>query len=106
MSVPELLDACIRKKLTINKTTAYRELDFLVTQGIIREVQLEHDRKRYELVSGEHHHHIRCLTCGVVQDVHIPNELTKAANHIRKQTGFTVYDHSLEFVGYCNNCVQ
>lgn len=104
MSAQELLDALRKKKQRVNKTTVYRELEFLEEQEVVREVQLGQDRKRFELTDGPHHHHIRCLSCGIIVDVSIPNELSTATKHIQKQTAFKVLDHSLEFVGVCRDC--
>lgn len=104
LSVEELLDFLAERGHEVNKTTVYRELEFLEAQHIVREVQLGQDRKRFELTHGPHHHHIRCLHCGMITDVSIPNELKTATGHIENQTGFTVLDHSLEFVGLCKNC--
>ena len=104
LSVQELLNNLSHRRLTVNKTTVYRELEFLEGQEIIREVQLGQDRKRFELTTGSHHHHIRCIQCDKIVDVNIPNELSTAAKHIEQQTQFTVLDHSLEFVGICKMC--
>lgn len=104
VSVQELLQVWSKKRMSVNKTTLYRELDFLEEQGIVRQVQLGQDRKRYELTMGAHHHHIRCIECGRIEDVDFPDHLRSTVNHIQKNTKFTVIDHSLEFVGVCADC--
>jgi Fe2+ or Zn2+ uptake regulation protein len=105
LTVQEILKSLERKKITVNKTTIYRELEFLLTEKLIEEVQFGSEQmKRYELALGSHHHHIQCIECGAVADVDMPQELIAASKHIKKQTGFRVLDHSLEFVGVCKNC--
>lgn len=92
--------------VSANRTTIYRELERLEKAGIVRSVQIENGRTRFEITIGEHHHHIRCLGCQKIMDVQLPNEeFTEAISSIKKQTGFTVKDHSLEFVGFCMKCV-
>ncbi len=105
LTVQEILKGLERKKLTVNKTTVYRELEFLLSEKLIEEIQFGSEQmKRYELALGSHHHHIQCIECGAVADVDMPQELIAASKHIKKQTGFRVLDHSLEFVGVCKNC--
>ncbi len=105
LSAQELLAALTKKKITVNKTTVYRELDFLHDKELIEEVQFgKESMKRYEFALGTHHHHIQCMNCGTVADVDMPDELKSASALIRKQTGFRVLEHSLEFSGLCDNC--
>lgn len=105
LTVQEILKGLEHKKLTVNKTTVYRELEFLLSEKLIEEIQFGSEQmKRYELALGSHHHHIQCVECGAVADVDMPQELIAASKHIKKQTGFRVLDHSLEFVGVCKNC--
>jgi Fe2+ or Zn2+ uptake regulation protein len=101
LSVQELLSGFTAKRSPVNKTTLYRELDFLEELGIVHQVQLGQDRKRYELTAGPHHHHIRCVKCDRIEDIDFPDHLESTITHIEKKTGFTVLDHSLEFVGLC-----
>lgn len=101
LSVQELLATFRKKRKPVNKTTLYRELDFLEELGVVRQVQLGQDRKRYELTAGPHHHHIRCVECDRIEDIDFPDHLEGTVAHIEKKTGFAVLDHSLEFVGLC-----
>lgn len=104
LSVEELLALLKKNGASVNQTTIYREMDFLQKHGVIREIQLGNDRKRFELALGKHHHHIRCLDCGKIVDVNIPRELEHASKYIQQKTKFEVLDHSLEFIGRCSDC--
>ena len=44
----------------INKSTLYREIEFLVDQKILNTIQLQEKTKRYELTHLDHHHHLIC----------------------------------------------
>ena len=92
------------KKVHINKTTAYRELEFLLKNEFIQEVDFGDGTKRYELKELKHHHHLVCLRCKSVQDISFDENLEKEENKIRKNLKFQVLRHDLEFFGYCNNC--
>ncbi len=85
------------KKIKVNKTTIYRELDFLVDLGLVNEVDFGDRTKRYELKDLKHHHHLICLNCKKVADVNIKESFNVPKN-------FKVVRHNLEFFGYCQNC--
>ncbi len=87
---------------SINKTTVYRELDFLESQGIITSLPLSLEEKYYEL-NQDHHHHLICEKCRNIQ--RYDNCLVdNVVEDIQKSRGFLVHKHSMEFYGLCNNC--
>jgi Fe2+ or Zn2+ uptake regulation protein len=88
--------------ITVNKTTVYRELQFLTVQKIIKSVHLTPDTISYELVDRTHHHHIVCNDCGKIEDIILPTETF--LNDVKKQTTFELQSHSLEFYGQCTTC--
>jgi Fe2+ or Zn2+ uptake regulation protein len=89
-------------QITVNKTTVYRELQFLVDRNLIKPVHLTPDTLSYELVDRAHHHHIVCNNCGKIEDVILPTE--KFLDDVKKQTNFELHSHSLEFYGQCTAC--
>ncbi len=104
ISAQEILATSQKIFPTINKTTVYRELDFLLLHRIIHQVELGDRKKRFELSSHQHHHHLICLKCRKIEDIHLDNDLSKQEKIIEQTTDFLVTDHSLEFFGYCSNC--
>lgn len=103
ISAPDLQDSFALSKVNVNKTTIYRELDFLLKKTLINEVEFGDGKKRYELNNG-HHHHLICLNCKKIEDVDLETDLSKEEAKIKKDTGFKIKSHSLEFFGYCKNC--
>lgn len=103
-SVPEIIEALERKGISVNKTTVYRELDFLTERGIIKEVRLDTDRAYYEFGLGSHHHHVKCIQCKDIVDVELQLQVEAEQKRIGKQHGFTILDHSIEFFGICSSC--
>lgn len=104
LSIQDILDELKSLKLTPNKTTAYREIEFLLTQGIIQEVDFGEGLKRYELSSHEHHHHIICVKCKKVEDISINQDLSLDEKRIAKEKNYQILSHSLEFFGICSKC--
>ncbi len=94
----------LSKKISINPTTVYRELQFLAEEGLLSTVQFHDGVQRYESASLPHHHHLVCLSCNEVEDVHVDHELSAVERTIEKTKRFTVERHSLEFYGKCGKC--
>jgi Fur family ferric uptake transcriptional regulator len=94
------------KKIGVNKTTIYRDLDLFATIGIIQEADFGDGIKRYELKDLEHHHHLVCLKCKKVQGIIFNESLEWEESRIKKNQKFQVLRHDLEFFGYCQNCIQ
>ena len=93
-----------RRGVESNRTTVYRELTFLHERGFLRQIQLEDGTARFELASLPHHHHLVCLRCNKIEDIHMEDDLVAVEKRIKKQCRFTVERHSLEFYGRCSSC--
>ena len=92
--------------LNLNKTTIYRELDFLQSRGIIQEITVGGSRKLYELVG--HHHHIVCSGCQKVACLpsgEVEEALKKYEDLAANKTDFIITHHHLTMNGLCQNCV-
>ncbi len=93
------------QKLVFNKTTLYRELNFLKVKNILRELQFKGERKkRYELADMSHHHHLICQTCNKIDTLSFNNHLKNEELKCLKDKGFKILSHSLEFFGLCSKC--
>lgn len=96
-----------KRGMEVNKTTVYREIDFLLRQQLIRPVLVSAERKQYELAMSSHHHHVVCSECGVVKDIEaasIEDELRRLEQRVGRKIGFAEVRHSLEFFGRCGEC--
>jgi len=92
-----------QKSISANKTTVYRELDFLKKQKLIEEFQLDDGVRRYE-ISSNHHHHVVCTKCKKIECVELAKELKSQEKEIEKNNKFKIISHSLEFYGLCHKC--
>lgn len=100
----EILAHLKKKKLSVNKTTVYREIHFLYEHGYIQEVFVDHGIRYIELAHKDHHHHIRCSNCGDMRDIEVQAAISNDIQRIQKKTKFTITDHIIEFIGLCPSC--
>jgi len=103
ISVLEIQKQLSKRKILVNKSTIYREVQFLLRAQIIHEIKLVNREMYYELNGRDHHHHLVCENCGAIEDVNISNE-KKIMENLQGKTAFHIKTHSLEFYGLCHNC--
>jgi Fe2+ or Zn2+ uptake regulation protein len=100
-SAEEVLARARRDYRRLGLVTVYRTLDALVAEGLAQALYLGDGRTRYELTDTGHHHHMTCLSCGMVERL----EGCLLRRGVRLRTGgFAVTGHRLELFGYCANC--
>jgi Fur family ferric uptake transcriptional regulator len=104
LAATDLLKDLDKHKLHSNKTTVYRELNFLTEQNIVKPIDFGDGTKRYEVASDHHHHHLICTKCQKVEDIELEGDVDEEGSKLGKQKGFEVTGHSLEFFGLCKNC--
>lgn len=105
LSVPELLPLLETQDLPVNKTTVYRELDFLLEEKVVIELDLLDGAKRYEILHPDHHHHhLVCTDCGAIECVEMHHDLDEIESRIASSHKFKVTSHLLEFFGLCSKC--
>lgn len=102
LSQQELVEQLRVKKITPDRSTIYRELQFLTKNNIIIKNTIA--GVNYYEIPQDHHHHLVCLSCNSISDVKIGNHLEKQEKQISKQHKFNIINHSLEFYGYCHKC--
>ena len=106
LSVPAIAVMLKKKGMNPNKTTLYRELRFLESQGFINEVRLPGKKMFYEMQKN-HHHHLKCRVCDSVFEIDtedIESIIKKAQDILLKKTSYRDIGHSLEFYGVCPKC--
>lgn len=87
-----------------DQATLYRCLESFVSAGIVAQIDFRHGHAHYELVRN-HHHHIVCSSCGIIEDVDECVLDTHMHALAKRSKLFTSpLDHSLEFFGTCTQC--
>lgn len=95
----------------IPQSSAYRHLTVLTSVGVVHRIAGTDDLGYFELsdeLSGDHHHHVLCSTCGRVDDVEasprLEQALADAAALAAEATGFDLSHHRIDLFGTCPNC--
>lgn len=106
MTLPDIVAA----DPNLAPSSAYRNLDVLVRSGVIRRISAGGDHAHFELAEPllGHHHHLICISCGTIEDIHLESEVEllvdQSLTNIASQTGFTPFHHSLDLHGHCADC--
>jgi Fe2+ or Zn2+ uptake regulation protein len=107
LTIPEILASAG----SVTMSSAYRNLTVLCEADVARRVSGADDLGRFELaedVSGNHHHHLICSSCGTMADVNASAKLEKAVAEAARQaaaeTGFDVKTHRVDLEGLCPAC--
>lgn len=90
--------------IAANKTSIYRELQFLVREHVLREVILRGRSMYYEAAHLPHHHHAVCTSCDRIEDIPVSGGMSNHEQKIPRPKKFKVFDHSLEVYGLCRHC--
>ena len=107
LSVFDLQKMLKLKKLKVNKTTVYRELNSLKKEGIILEIQLKGNKRWYELAERDHHHHIICVKCDKVEDFDGCDSKNLINKALKQAPGFAeITNHTVDFFGLCKSCAK
>lgn len=95
----------VRKQLPhISLGTVYRNLEVLAGTGLIQKLELGGTIKRFDWNPNKHYH-IRCLSCGKVDDAPIA-PLNQLEDKLYGTTVFSIIGHRLEFEGLCPDCTE
>jgi Fur family transcriptional regulator, stress-responsive regulator len=86
----------------VSLATVYNTLKELVDMGELLEVTHGDGRKRYDPNVADHHHHLVCVDCGRMLDVHVDDpRLPDAERH-----GFDLLTVDVTFRARCPDCSQ
>lgn len=106
LSIPDIL----AMEPGLAQSSVYRNLAVLEQVGVVRRVVTTDDFARNELAEDltEHHHHLICSACGVVEDFtaspHVERSVARAISEVSSLTGFTSEHHRLDLIGVCRSC--
>ena len=107
LTIPEILQA----DAALAQSSVYRNLVLLEQAGVVHRIVTNAEFARFELaedLTGDHHHHLVCSSCGAVEDVPasagLEASLHAAVSEIDRATGFTTERHRIDLVGLCRAC--
>lgn len=91
-----------RKAPRVSLSTVYRTINVLKEVGVIEEVHLGGEHRRYE-IKGEGHHHIICQGCGKVIEFQCP--FSEGLMHdLGEEYDFEITGAHLDLLGCCAEC--
>jgi Fur family transcriptional regulator, ferric uptake regulator len=94
----------VKQGSLINPATVYRILQQLTAASLVKTVNFQDGKIRYEL-EGDHHHHLVCENCGLVAPIH-EDCLAVSSRQVLAKYGFLINHHHLEYFGLCRLCRQ
>lgn len=83
-------------------STIYRNLDFFTKNNTIKSLVFS-DKITYYYKSESHIHFIYCTNCKKFEKFNLCYE-KEISEHIKKNLGFKVENHTLYFEGICKKC--
>ncbi len=106
VTIPEILEADAR----LAQSSVYRTLAVLEQAGVVHRFPGPAGFARHELAEEltEHHHHLVCTMCGVVEDLpasrRLERTVAKAVEEAASGAGFQCQSHRLDLLGVCARC--
>lgn len=92
-----------RRKVALDLTSVYRNLERLEELGVVRHVHLGHSPGLYVLLSGGEREYLVCEHCDLVTTVE-PPELDAVREQIRIAFGHHAHFGHFPIVGLCASC--
>lgn len=88
----------------VDRVSIYRTLDLFASLNVAEIVPLGW-KQRYELTSPfkPHHHHLYCVNCGMLIDIH-SQKLEQLVAAIAREHEFAPSEHKFEISGLCSHC--
>lgn len=110
-SHPLALPEVIETDASLSTSSVYRNLAILEQAGIVRRLVTNDDFARFELteaLSGHHHHHLICRSCGSIEDFTLPPTVERRVERelaeVALERGFETASHEMDLVGRCGAC--
>ncbi len=85
---------------SISLATVYKNIDTLLESSIIKELNVAHQKKKYELLQSSHAHMV-CTVCGKITDVQINTDCIVEQIKDKK---FHYHSCDVYFYGICDEC--
>jgi len=98
----ELYELVRRRLPRVSLGTVYRNLELLCESGMVRKLEYGGSQRRYD-GDATHHYHLRCVSCGRVEDAPI-KPVSEIEESLRKMSDYEIIGHHVEFVGICPEC--
>jgi Fur family ferric uptake transcriptional regulator len=89
----------------VGLATVYRVLTQFEAAGLVSRHNFEGGHSVFELSQGEHHDHLVCVKCGLVEEF-VDEVIEQRQKAIAEHAHFKMTDHALNIYGICPNCIS
>ena len=95
----------LRKEgVNASRATVYRTIDVLVTNKLVRKLDLGDGKARYEnKIDSTHHDHLICVKCGKIEEF-MNDKIEAIQDDIVKSFGFKMIRHIHQLFVLCDKC--
>ncbi len=100
MSAEDVYRRLLESNEDIGLATVYRVLTQFEAAGLVTRHHFEGGTAVFELDQGEHHDHIVCEDCGLVEEF-TDEGIEERQRAVATRLGFEITDHSLTLRGRC-----
>ena len=87
----------------VSLATVYRVLTQFEAAGLVSRHNFEGGHSVFELCQGEHHDHLVCVQCGIVEEF-VDEVIEQRQKVIAEKAHFKMTDHALNIYGVCPKC--
>jgi Fe2+ or Zn2+ uptake regulation protein len=103
LTAEEVLERARERLPEVSLATVYNTLNELVSMGEVKQVDAGGGPTRYDPNTQDGHHHLVCLKCGDLRDVH-PHGLDALELARSQRFGYRLVNREVLFQGYCSDC--
>lgn len=105
MTAEDVFRVLLNEGADVGLATVYRVLLQFEQAGLLSRHHFEAGKAVYELNEGQHHDHLVCLDCGLVEEFFDP-DIERRQREVALERGFQLQDHALSLYAVCTktNC--
>ncbi|MDO5676823.1 MAG: Fur family transcriptional regulator [Propionibacteriaceae bacterium] len=103
LGVSDVTEAVRERTGSASVQAVYDNLATLHSHGLIRRVEPAGQPPRYELETGDNHHHLICRSCGQMHDVECAVGEAPCISAVDDH-GFRIQEAEVIYWGLCANC--
>jgi Fur family transcriptional regulator, ferric uptake regulator len=104
LSAEDVYKALLETGEDVGLATVYRVLTQFEAAGLVSRHNFEGGHSVFELSQGEHHDHLVCVKCGLVEEF-VDEVIEQRQKVIAEKAHFKMTDHALNIYGICPKCL-
>ena len=104
LSAEGVYKALLESGEDVGLATVYRVLTQFEAAGLVSRHNFEGGYSVFELSQGEHHDHLVCVKCGLVEEF-VDEVIEQRQKAIAEHAHFKMTDHALNIYGFCPKCL-